>query len=429
MCQRDELSSTADNGLRLCRILDAIGALWTWDFSHNGDPMSGARGRRRLRDVPAAAEPALPRLPGRARQGAPRSSSGRPLGAETRSARPPRRWRDAASGRPWPRRWPASRRSAAPRKPRSARDRLRRRARSRSSPASRPASSAARSSCCTRRSPPRSRPRSASRRSARPPVVPVFWVASDDHDFAEVRSATVLDASGALRTLRYAPREEPPGQPASQHHCSTRRIGAPRRRAARARCLQRSHRDAALRDRRVAATAPGADAELGLRAPGVARCSPSSSSSIPPMPSSSGCWSPFSRASSSRARPRSQLALEAGRALLEAGYHQQVPVRPGFLNVFVVDGRPAPRAGDARTAPSRCGARRAQVPSPTPRRASRATRAPGARARSCVRWRRTRCCPPLPTSAGRPRSRTTRRSARPTRTSASRGRCCCRGRA
>src|SRR5262245_7351886 len=34
------------------------------------------------------------------------------------------------------------------------------------------------------------------RRSA--PVVPVFWIASDDHDFAEVRSTTVLDESMQL---------------------------------------------------------------------------------------------------------------------------------------------------------------------------------------------------------------------------------------
>jgi bacillithiol synthase len=34
--------------------------------------------------------------------------------------------------------------------------------------------------------------------------------------------------------------------------------------------------------------------------------------------------------------PSSRLALEAGLALLQAGYHQQVPVRPGFLNLFAV---------------------------------------------------------------------------------------------
>jgi bacillithiol biosynthesis cysteine-adding enzyme BshC len=38
--------------------------------------------------------------------------------------------------------------------------------------------------------------------------------------------------------------------------------------------------------------------------------------------------------------PSSRLALEAGRTLLAAGYHQQVPVRPGFLNLFaIVDGQ------------------------------------------------------------------------------------------
>ncbi len=37
------------------------------------------------------------------------------------------------------------------------------------------------------------------------PVVPVFWVAADDHDFAEVRSVSVLDEAGQIRTLRYAP--------------------------------------------------------------------------------------------------------------------------------------------------------------------------------------------------------------------------------
>jgi uncharacterized protein YllA (UPF0747 family) len=33
--------------------------------------------------------------------------------------------------------------------------------------------------------------------------------------------------------------------------------------------------------------------------------------------------------------PTSRLAREAGEKLLAAGYHQQVPVRPGFLNLFV----------------------------------------------------------------------------------------------
>ena len=47
------------------------------------------------------------------------------------------------------------------------------------------------------------------------PVVPVFWVASDDHDFAEVRSTCVIDATGSIRCLRYAPKHEPVRVPAS----------------------------------------------------------------------------------------------------------------------------------------------------------------------------------------------------------------------
>src|SRR5437588_9651497 len=44
------------------------------------------------------------------------------------------------------------------------------------------------------------------------PVVPVFWSASEDHDFAEVRSVPVLDESGRIRTLRYEPAREPAAQ-------------------------------------------------------------------------------------------------------------------------------------------------------------------------------------------------------------------------
>ena len=47
------------------------------------------------------------------------------------------------------------------------------------------------------------------------PVVAVFWVASDDHDFAEVRSASIIDEGSQIRTLRYSPIEEPLGQPAA----------------------------------------------------------------------------------------------------------------------------------------------------------------------------------------------------------------------
>ncbi|MHC4664188.1 MAG: bacillithiol biosynthesis protein BshC, partial [Planctomycetota bacterium] len=37
-------------------------------------------------------------------------------------------------------------------------------------------------------------------------VVPVFWMASNDHDFEEVRSVSVMDSDNALRTLSYTPK-------------------------------------------------------------------------------------------------------------------------------------------------------------------------------------------------------------------------------
>ena len=40
-------------------------------------------------------------------------------------------------------------------------------------------------------------------------VVPVFWVASDDHDFAEIRATTMMDGNTELKALRYEPAEEP----------------------------------------------------------------------------------------------------------------------------------------------------------------------------------------------------------------------------
>lgn len=43
------------------------------------------------------------------------------------------------------------------------------------------------------------------------PVVPVFWVAGDDHDFAEIDHCAVLGADGGARTVRL--RERPAGSP------------------------------------------------------------------------------------------------------------------------------------------------------------------------------------------------------------------------
>jgi len=45
-------------------------------------------------------------------------------------------------------------------------------------------------------------------------VVPVFWVATDDHDFEEIRSIAFVDWRGRVRTLSYEPRAPVSGQSA-----------------------------------------------------------------------------------------------------------------------------------------------------------------------------------------------------------------------
>jgi len=46
------------------------------------------------------------------------------------------------------------------------------------------------------------------------PVVPVFWIEGDDHDFEEIRNAWLLDRSGSPHPLRYEPEDEHVGLPA-----------------------------------------------------------------------------------------------------------------------------------------------------------------------------------------------------------------------
>lgn len=164
------------------------------------------------------------------------------------------------------------------------------------------------------------------------PVVPIFWVASDDHDFAEVRSTTVLDETGRIRTLRYTPRREPVGQPAS-HIVLDDTISALIDELRR--CMAPSpHADAALArlaaSYKPGATLAGAFAQfLSGLLPGlvVLDCSD---------PELKRLMAPVLAREIREGSPTSRLADAAGRELLAAGYHQQVPVRPGFLNLFLL---------------------------------------------------------------------------------------------
>jgi bacillithiol biosynthesis cysteine-adding enzyme BshC len=162
-------------------------------------------------------------------------------------------------------------------------------------------------------------------------VVPVFWVAADDHDFAEVRSTAVLDENGQIRTVRYAPHHEPVGLPAARVILDDTitplidELG---------RALPSGlHRDGML------------DLLRGAYRPGVSLSDAFArfiSALLPDLvvldasdPELKALTIPVMKREVLESSPTSRLALDVGRALLAAGYHQQVPVRSGFLNLFV----------------------------------------------------------------------------------------------
>jgi bacillithiol synthase len=163
------------------------------------------------------------------------------------------------------------------------------------------------------------------------PVVPVFWVAADDHDFAEIRSTTVLDETGQIHDVRYSPHREPVGQPAARIVLDDTVSALVEE--LRGRLPAGLHRDEVL-SLVAACYRPGATLSeafarlLSALLPDLVVLDPSDPAlKAPVLPV-------FAREVVEHS-PTSRLAAEAGQRLLAAGYHQQVPVRAGFLNLFV----------------------------------------------------------------------------------------------
>jgi bacillithiol biosynthesis cysteine-adding enzyme BshC len=162
------------------------------------------------------------------------------------------------------------------------------------------------------------------------PVVPVFWVAADDHDFAEIRSTTVLDETGQIHDVRYTPHREPAGQPAAKivlDDTVTEIVEE-----LRGHLPAGLHRDEVL-SRLAACYRPGATLSeafarlLSALLPDLVVLDPSD-------PALKALSVPVFSRELVEHSPTSRLAAEAGQRLLAAGYHQQVPVRAGFLNLF-----------------------------------------------------------------------------------------------
>ena len=162
------------------------------------------------------------------------------------------------------------------------------------------------------------------------PVVPIFWVASTDHDFAEIRSVTVRDGTGQARTLTYTPHEEPVGQPAAR--------------------IPLDDTIVALIDT-LAATWPVSDARDAALAQIRAAYQPAIplseafarllSAYLPDLvlldaadPLLARLAEPVLEREISESSPTSRLATAASERLRDAGFHTQVPLRPGFLNLF-----------------------------------------------------------------------------------------------
>jgi len=166
-------------------------------------------------------------------------------------------------------------------------------------------------------------------------VVPVFWVASDDHDFAEIRATTHMDGNSELKTLRYEPAVEPNLQPASTIILD--RTIDPLAKSVRDLLPASPWRDEVC-DAMVAAYQPG-DSISGAFSKLLQHFLPGLVIMDPAVKALKALMRPVIDREIAELSPTSRLAAGIGEKLLAAGYHQQVPVRAsGFLNLFLVTG-------------------------------------------------------------------------------------------
>lgn len=168
-------------------------------------------------------------------------------------------------------------------------------------------------------------------------VVPVFWVASDDHDFAEIRATTHMDGNSELKTLRYEPAVEPNLQPASTIILD--QTIDPLAKSVRDLLPASPWRDEVC-DAMVAAYRPG-NSISGAFAKLLQHFLPGLVIMDPAVKALKALMRPVIDREIVELSPTSRLAAGIGEKLLAAGYHQQVPVRAsGFLNLFLVaDGK------------------------------------------------------------------------------------------
>jgi bacillithiol synthase len=165
------------------------------------------------------------------------------------------------------------------------------------------------------------------------PVLPVFWIASDDHDFTEIRQTTILDAAQQLRALRYSPREEPQGLPASSLRFDDTVTALV---AELASSLPESPERDAWVETLARCYRPGVSFPAAFGA-WLSALLPSLVLLDPADPAVKSLMVPVLRRELTEGSPSSRQSAALGARLTAAGYHEQVPVRDGFFNLFVVE--------------------------------------------------------------------------------------------
>jgi len=164
------------------------------------------------------------------------------------------------------------------------------------------------------------------------PVVPIFWVASDDHDFEEIRGTALLDTTGALRSFRYAPHDEPVDRPSA--HIVLDETILPLLQELEAALPAGPNRDASLA-LLLRCYAPGASL-AGAFARLLSALLPELVVLDPADAVLKQLMAPVIARELRDGSPSTRAAETAGAALAAAGYREQVQVRPGFLNLFML---------------------------------------------------------------------------------------------
>jgi bacillithiol biosynthesis cysteine-adding enzyme BshC len=167
------------------------------------------------------------------------------------------------------------------------------------------------------------------------PAVPVFWVASEDHDFEEVNHLTVAGRDGHLETVRLDPCGYSPDQPVGQVSLCAE---IAERVTALFDALPQTVFTEELRRDLTAAYAPGTGFAESFSRLMARLFAPFGVVLLDPLdPELKALAAPTYAAAIRRAPEISAALVERSRELVDAGYHAQVFTSPDMMPLFILD--------------------------------------------------------------------------------------------